>query len=128
MVLYEHLGFAFVVALMTIWLAMTAASSGIAWLRGPAALLALLTIAQLGLGAGAWVTKFGFGGYVAVYGSLVQDVVRTSHVLCGMLLFVTSVVLAIRIARLQWLSHGTRGASHAGPAFGQVLRPAGGAR
>jgi cytochrome c oxidase assembly protein subunit 15 len=128
MVLYEHLGFAFVVALVTIWLAMSTAASGIAWLRGPAALLALLTIVQLGLGAGAWVTKFGFGGYVAVYGSLVQDVVRTAHVLCGMLLFVTSVVLTVRVARLEWLSHGTSGASTAGPAFGQVLRPAGGAR
>ena len=36
--------------------------------------------------------------------ALVQDVVRTSHVLCGMLLFVTTVVLTVRIARLLWLS------------------------
>ena len=69
MLLYEHLGFAFVAALMMIWLAMSAAASGIRWLRGPAAILALLTIAQLALGAGAWFTKFGFGGEVAVRGS-----------------------------------------------------------
>ena len=47
---------------------------------------------------------FGFDGYVAVYGSLLQDAERTSHVLCGMLLFVTTVVVTIRIARLLWLS------------------------
>ena len=128
MVLYEHLGFAFVVALMTIWLAMSAAASGIRWLRGPAALLALLTIVQLGLGGGAWVTKFGFGGYVAVYGSLVQDMVRTSHVLCGMLLFVTSVILNLRVARLEWLSHGTASAASALSAFDRAMQPAGGPR
>jgi cytochrome c oxidase assembly protein subunit 15 len=128
MVLYEHVGFAIVTALMTIWLAMSAAASGALWLRGPAACLALLTIIQLALGAGAGVTKFGFGGYVAVYGSLLQDVVRTSHVLCGMLLFVTSVVLAVRAARLEWLSRGTAGASTAEPSFNRFMQPAGGAR
>jgi len=105
-VLYEHLGFAFIAALMVIWLAMAAASFGNAWLRRPAIALAVLTIMQLALGAGAWVTKFGFDGRVAVYGSLEQDVTRTAHVLCGMLLFVTCVVLTVRIARLQRLSTG----------------------
>jgi len=62
----SHLGFAFVAALMLIWLAMSVAASGIPWLRGPAAILAVLTICQLALGAGAWFTKFGFGGEVAV--------------------------------------------------------------
>lgn len=103
-VLFEHLGFAFVAAVMVIWLAMAAAALGSAWLRGPAISLAVLTIMQLALGAGAWVTKFGFDGRVAVYGSLEQDVMRTAHVMCGMLLFVTCVVLTVRIARLQRLS------------------------
>lgn len=103
-VLYEHLGFAFVAAVMVIWLAMAAAASSNAWLRGPAIGLAALTILQLALGAGAWITKFGFNDRVAVYGSLEQVVMRTAHVMCGMLLFVTCVVLAVRIARLQFLS------------------------
>jgi cytochrome c oxidase assembly protein subunit 15 len=103
-VLFEHLGFAFVAASMVIWLAMAATASGNAWLRRPAICLAVLTIGQLALGAGAWITKYGFDGRVAVYGSLEQDVTRTAHVLCGMLLFVTSVVLTVRIARLQRLS------------------------
>lgn len=109
--LHEHLGFAFVAAAMAIWLAMSAAATGIAWLRAPAALLALGIVAQLALGAGAWVTKFGFGDYVAVYGSRLQVAVRTGHVLVGMLLFATCVVLAIRIARVHWL----QGSSAAAP-------------
>jgi cytochrome c oxidase assembly protein subunit 15 len=104
MALHGHLGFALVTALAVIWLAMSAVATGIRWLRAPASFLAFLAIAQLALGAGAWVTKYGFDGYVAVYGSLLQDVVRTSHVLCGMLLFVTTVVLTVRIARLHWSS------------------------
>src|SRR5262249_22259320 len=105
-VLYEHVGFAFVTALVVVWLAISAAASGNAWLRGPAAAVALLVVSQLILGAGAWVTKFGFGDHVAVYGSLSQDIMRTSHVLCGALLFMTTVVLTIRIARLAWVSSG----------------------
>ncbi len=96
--------FALVTTLAVIWFAMSAMATGIRWLCAPAWFLAFLTIAQLALGAGAWVTKYGFDGYVAVYGSMLQDVVRTSHVLCGMLLFVTTVVLTVRIARLHWLS------------------------
>jgi cytochrome c oxidase assembly protein subunit 15 len=98
--LHAHLGFALVTASVVVCFAMCAVATGIPWLRAPASFLAFLTIAQLALGGGAWITKFGFGGYVATYGSLLQDVTRTSHVLCGMLLFVTTVVLAVRIARL----------------------------
>ncbi|MGE5195445.1 MAG: COX15/CtaA family protein [Deltaproteobacteria bacterium] len=126
--LFEHLGFAFVAALMVIWLALSAAVSGIAWLRVPAGILALLVVAQLALGAGAWVTKFGFGGHVAVYGSLLQDVVRTSHVLCGMLLFVTTVVLTVRIARLHGLLSGAAGRDVTRIACDASLPLAGGAR
>jgi cytochrome c oxidase assembly protein subunit 15 len=108
-VLFEHLGFAIVAAVMVIWLAMAAVASGSAWLRGPAISLAALTIMQLALGAGAWITKFGFDDYVAVYGSLEQVTMRTAHVLCGMLLFATCVVLTVRIARLQRLSMGGEG-------------------
>ncbi len=128
MALYEHLGFAFVAALMVVWLAMSAAASGVAWLRAPAAVLTLLTIVQLALGGGAWVTKFGFGGYVAVYGSLLQDVVRTSHVLCGMLLFVTTVVLTVRIARLRWMATDRAPRDVSARAFESRLPLPGGAR
>lgn len=108
--LHEHLGFAFVVAGMVVWLAMAAAASGIAWLRAPATFLALLTLGQLALGAGAWVTKFGFGDWVAVYGSPTQVVVRTAHVLTGMLFFAATVVLTLRVARVRWLFAHTNAA------------------
>lgn len=127
-VLYEHLGFAFVVALMVIWLAMAAAAAGNAWLRMPSIGLAALTIMQLALGAGAWVTKYGFDGRVAVYGSLEQDVTRTGHVLCGMLLFVTCVVLTVRIARLQHLSTGIAVVHTDASVFDRSLHLAGGPR
>ncbi len=127
-VFYEHLVFAFVAAIMVIWLALSAVASGSPWLRAPAAILALFTIVQLALGAGAWVTKFGFGEYVAVYGSLVQVFFRTLHVLCGMLLFVTTVVLAVRIARLHWLAQGAVSSQAAASAFAVVIPLAKGAR
>jgi heme a synthase len=111
MALHAHLGFALVTILAVVGLAMSAISTGIPWLRAPAWALAFLTIAQLALGAGAWVTKYGFDRYVAIYGSLLQDVVRTAHVLCGMLLFVTTIVLSVRIARLRWVSMEIRRSS-----------------
>lgn len=128
MALHEHVGFAFVAALMTVWLAISAAASGDSWLRAPATGLAILTIAQLALGAAAWVTKFGFGSYVAVYGSMIQDTMRTAHVLCGMFLFVTTVVLTVRVARLHWLSAAPAGSDAARRAFDAPLPLPGGAR
>ena len=101
-VLFEHLGFAFVAAMMVVWLAMSAAASGVSLLKAPAGVLAVLTMLQLALGAAAWVTRFGFGDRVAVYGSSEQVISRTGHVLCGMLLFATVVVLMVRAARAAW--------------------------
>lgn len=127
-VLYEHVGFAFVTALVVVWLAISAASSGNNWLRGPAAAAALLVVSQLVLGAAAWVTKFGWGEHVAVYGSLSQDVFRTGHVLCGALLFMTTVVLAVRILRLDGVSSGKLMDRSPNPRFDASLPLAGGAR
>jgi cytochrome c oxidase assembly protein subunit 15 len=126
--LYEHLGFAFVAALMVVWLAMSAAASGVAWLRLPAACLACLTIFQLALGAGAWVVRFGFDSYVAVYGSPLQVTVRTAHVLCGMLLFATTVLLTVRVARLSWLSSCSARSERSMSAYDDSVPLAGGAR
>lgn len=105
--LHEHLGFAFVTALMVVCLAMAAMASDIGWFRAPAAALAVTVLVQLALGAGTWFTKFGgLGDEVAVYGSTRQVVFRTSHVLGGMLLFAATVVLALRICRMHWV-HAT---------------------
>src|SRR5579872_1432533 len=103
MLVHEHLAFAFVTAFVMIWLAISTAASGIAWLRGPALCIALLTVSQLGLGAAAWVTKFGFGEYVAVRGSNIATAILSLHVLTGALLLGSCVTLSVRIARLRWL-------------------------
>lgn len=103
MVLHEHLGFAFIAAGMTVWLAMSAFASGVHWFRGPAALLAALTLVQLALGAATWVTKFGFGDlYVPVRYSLPAVATSTLHMLTGTLLFATCVAFAVRVARVRW--------------------------
>lgn len=112
MALMEHLGFAFVAALLAICLAMAAVNGDEKWLKAPAVCLGLLVFVQLALGAGAWVTKFGLGDQVAVYGSPSQIAFRTAHVLGGMLLFMTAVVLTVRISRL----HRLRSAQNAGRA------------
>jgi hypothetical protein len=62
----------------------------------------VLLAVQASLGAGAWVTKWGFPplGYVAVHGTAVQIGVRSSHTVVGMLLLMTSIGLALRVYRL----------------------------
>ena len=111
MVLHEHLGFAFVVLASIIMLFRAVHASRVAELTQLADRLAGLVLLQLLLGAGAWVTKFGFGDYVAVHGSLVQIALRTSHVITGMLLLMTSVVLLVRTLRLIHVSSGGRRSS-----------------
>lgn len=107
MVLHHHLGFAFLVAVLVVLFSTSALSSGIRWLRWPATALLLLTFVQLLLGAGAWITKYGFGdAYTAVYGSPVQVITRTSHVLTGMLTLMTCVILTVRIFRKSWRAGG----------------------
>ncbi|MBI3860824.1 MAG: COX15/CtaA family protein [Planctomycetia bacterium] len=125
---YEHLGFAVLTALLVVYLALSAAASGIAWLRGPATFLGVMTIVQLALGVGAWVTKFGSSEYAAVYGSFVQNVFRTSHVLGGMLLFMGTVLLTMRAVRLNWLTANAARTGAAAESIRVSLPLAGGAR
>lgn len=109
MVLHEHLGFAFVVLASVVVLLRAVYRSGATPLRRFADALAGMVLLQLMLGAGAWVTKYGFGDYVAVHGSLVQVVLRTSHVVVGMLLLMTSVVLTVQTLHLLHESFGNNG-------------------
>lgn len=107
--LYEHLGWAFVAAACLLGLSLASLSSGAEWLRAPAAIVAFLTLAQLILGAASWILKFGlgidkysYGNSVLVRGTPEQVWTCTAHALGGMLLFLTTVVLLTRIARLHW--------------------------
>ncbi len=103
--LHEHLAFALVVLLAVLMNVAAAYITKIRWLRHPAHLLLGLVLIQVVLGAGSWVTKFGFTplGYVTVKDSIVQIVMRTSHTVVGMLLLMTSVNLSLRVSRLNCL-------------------------
>lgn len=105
---HQHLGFAvvvFVVVSMTVWVARTDKQP---WIWKPAHWLALMLVAQIALGLGAWVTKFGFGNYLVVEGSLSQVIFRTAHFVLGLLTFMVSVNLLLRAARLCAVNDGSR--------------------
>ncbi|MCG8585710.1 MAG: hypothetical protein MI757_13470, partial [Pirellulales bacterium] len=80
------------------------------WVRRPATLLAVLLVAQLALGAGTWVTKYGYPdwlvetlgvqGYVVVAEGPAQVIITTTHVAIGSLILAISLVVAMRSCRL----------------------------
>lgn len=105
----EHLAFAFVVMFFAILAAVILYRTGVPWLRKSANQIAGLVLLQVLLGAGAWVTRFGFArtGYVATARSLEQTWLRTSHTIVGMLLFAASVVAVARAFRVASLVNPT---------------------
>ena len=100
--LYEHVGMAIVVLLCVAATVVVAHRTKCSWLRRPAWWMAAVALCQVALGGAAWATKFGLPwiGYVAVQRSLLQMAVRTSHTVVGMLLFMTSVILLLRVLRI----------------------------
>lgn len=98
----EHLIFAFVVFLFAVIAVVALLRSGVPWLKSSAWQILGLIGLQLALGAGAWITRFGFTptGYVATARSLEQTWMRTSHTIVGMLLFAASVIAVGRAARV----------------------------
>jgi hypothetical protein len=62
-----------------------------------------IVLLQVGLGAAAWVTKFGFErtGYVAIADSIQQIGFRTAHTVVGIVVFMTAVVHAVRVLRVE---------------------------
>jgi cytochrome c oxidase assembly protein subunit 15 len=104
--LFEHVGFALVVFLLTAALMMCLLDEGTGWLKANAWILAGVLLLQLGLGAAAWVTRFGWpdSNYVAVQGAPLQIAFRTAHAVVGQLLLLASVTLAIRVLRLDWIT------------------------
>jgi cytochrome c oxidase assembly protein subunit 15 len=110
--------FGIVAFLLVIVNTIFAQRSGVAWVRRSAWLLLLATLVQVALGGGAWVTKFGFAtlGYVAVADSIQQVTLRTAHTVVGMLVFMTAVVHAVRVFRVDAASERKEQ-----PLFGQPL-------
>ncbi len=104
--LHEHLGGAILATVLSVVLIVSSWRSGQAWLRLAAIGLLIVLLVQLGLGAGAWVTRFGFPttGYVAVQQAPEQILFRTAHAVAAMFVLMMSVQLAARVLRLNWLS------------------------
>lgn len=107
--LYEHVGGAVLAAVMVLATVVVAHRSRIRWLRSAGYWMLALLLLQASLGAGAWVTKFGFAstGYVAEQGSPTQMIVRSSHTVVGMLLLMSSGVLTLRVLRVESVSRAT---------------------
>ena len=100
--LYEHLAFGIAALVFVILNAVVSHRSGVSWVRRSGWLLLVATTAQVALGGGAWVAKWGFAwtGYVAVADSIQQVALRTAHAVVGMVVFMTAVVHAVRVFRV----------------------------
>jgi len=104
--LFEHVGFALVALIVAVTTTVAALGHGSTWLKANARLLLAVVLGQLALGTMTWIARFGWPqtGYVAVQGAPLQVALRTGHAITGLLLFVAAVTLALRVARLDWLT------------------------
>jgi cytochrome c oxidase assembly protein subunit 15 len=107
--LNEHLAGAVLATFVTVAVVAASWSTGERWLRSAATGLAGMLLVQLVLGAGAWLTRFGFPatGYVAVQQAPEQILFRTAHTIAAMFVLMFSVQLAVRVWRLSWLRGGS---------------------
>lgn len=81
------------------------------WIRRPAARLLFQICLQLSLGAGTWIVKYGWPAWMSDFGfaashvvsadSFAQIVIATAHVAIGSLILATSLLVALRTARLR---------------------------
>ncbi len=110
--LHEHLGGAIFLTGLSVTTIVACWRTGQTWLRSATICLLAVLFVQLILGAGAWVTRFGFppAGYVAVQQAPEQIVIRSLHTVVAMFALFASVQLAARVLRLRsvGLSNPTR--------------------
>lgn len=108
--LHEHLGGAILSTGLIVAAIVAAWRTGHSWLRSASMGLLVMLFVQLMLGAGAWVTRFGFPstGYVAVQQAPEQILFRTAHAVVAMFVLMMSLQLMARVLRLSWLNCGTR--------------------
>jgi cytochrome c oxidase assembly protein subunit 15 len=106
MALFEHVGFALVTLAFIVATVVVSHRAGTAWTARASRWMLAAALAQIALGAAAWLHKFGFApaGYVAVHGSLSHILFRTAHTVGGMLLLMTAVVHAVRVFRTAWVA------------------------
>lgn len=104
--LQEHLVMGIVTFVFIVLGAVLSHFSGVRWIRRSGWLLLLVALLQVSLGGCAWVAKYGYApaGYVAVADSIHQVFARTAHTVVGILLFMTGVVHAVRVLRVDAVS------------------------
>lgn len=105
--LTEHLVIGLVTFAFILLAAVVAHFCGVSWVRRSGWMLLAVALLQISLGGMAWVTKYGLAitGYVAVADSIGQVVSRTAHAVVGILLFMTAVVHAVRVLRVDHVAH-----------------------
>ncbi len=107
--LYAHVGTAMLALACVVATVVAAERTRSGWLRRPAWLLGFAALGQVLLGAAGWVAKFGFAPLtLAVERSPLQILVLTSHTVVGMLLVMTSIILLLRVARIEWSARAIR--------------------
>lgn len=101
--LHEHLGGAIFATVLAVTTAVACWRTRQPWLRSAAMMLVAVLLLQLALGAGAWVTRFGFppAGYVAVQHAPKQVVLRSLHTVAAMFLLLASLNVTARVLRLR---------------------------
>jgi cytochrome c oxidase assembly protein subunit 15 len=105
--MYEHLAGAVIVTLVALLSSVILLRSGSGALRTSGRFVLGALLIQLGLGAGAWLTKLNVPalGWVASTGSPASVVFRSTHTIGGMLLLTSSVLAAVHVARrFSWQS------------------------
>lgn len=124
---WAHVLMAFVLAIHVVWLSARTlyAERRRGRLARPAAALGFLVLAQLALGAGTWVFKYGWptwaadaawnagGGvldFTVTAGSRWQAWTATLHVAIGSLILATTVMLAVRMTRLAYVARRAKAA------------------
>jgi cytochrome c oxidase assembly protein subunit 15 len=123
--LYEHLGLGLLTLFVVLANAVIVRRSGNAWVRASGRGLLLVVLAQVALGLGTWVSKWGFApwGIVATADSIGQVALRSLHMVIGVLVFASAVVHTLRV----WRTIHVSGAAEPQPLFATGLPQGGGA-
>lgn len=100
--LHEHLGLGILAAVAAVMNAVLAHRTGVNWLRSSGWGLCLAVLCQVALGAGAWIARWGYAptGLVATSDSIGQVLVRSAHMVFGILVFASAVVHVWRCVRV----------------------------